>query len=87
MSSITRSTQSTRPDSIGSTETPGSATFTDQDDTSVRTVEKDPKAQEILRTYKELQRRVNRPMEDFDQQSATLAPNYQQGGNETKPGS
>lgn len=78
--------QSTRSKSLASTETSGSTTFADQDDTSIRAVEKDPKAQEILRTYEELQWRVTRPMKDFDQQSATLAPNEKQGGNDKKPG-
>jgi hypothetical protein len=83
MSSIA---QSTRSKSLASTEILKSTSSADQDDTSVRTVSHDPEAEAIIKGFQELGEKVRRPMKVFDQQSATLAPNEQQGGNANKPG-
>jgi hypothetical protein len=83
MSSIA---QSTRSKSLASTEILKSTSSADQDDTSVRTVSHDPEAEAVIKGFQELGEKVRRPMKVFDQQSATLAPNEQQGGDENKPG-
>jgi hypothetical protein len=86
MSSIAHSTQSTRPDSIGSTENPGSTFSTKQVVASTQSIANQDAAIEAIRSKNDqLRRRVNRSMKDFDQQPETLAPNEQQGGNENKP--
>ena len=86
MSSITRSTQSSRPDPIGSTEIPQSTSSAGQDGPSVRTLEQDPEAEAILRGFRKLGERVVRPMNAKKREPDLPAVNKKEGGNDKKPG-
>lgn len=85
MSSITRSTQSTRPDSIGSNEIPQSTSSTGQDGPSVQTVSQDPEAEAIVRRFRELGEKVIRPMDAKEREPELPAANKKEDGNENKP--
>jgi hypothetical protein len=81
MSSIAQSTQTK---SLASIEIPESSISTKQGDASTQSAANQDAAIEAIRLQNDqLRRRVNRSMKDFGDQPA---PNYQQGGNEEKPG-